>query len=143
VYLWVKALHVAFMVTWFAGLFYLPRLYVYHAEASDRAGLESFKVMERRLYYGIMGPGAALTAVFGLWLIGLRGLDWFLASTWLHVKLVLISLLLVYHAYLGHLRRQFAMDANRHSATFYRWLNEAPVLVLVAAVVLAEVKPWS
>jgi len=142
-YVWIKALHVVFMVTWFAALFYLPRLYVYHAAATDVAGIARFKIMERKLYFGIMWPGAVLTIGFGAWLVGLRGADWFLASTWLQVKLALVALLVLYHLYLGRLRRQFAADANRHSARFYRWLNEAPVLVLVAAVVLAEVKPWS
>lgn len=142
-YVWIKALHVVFMVTWFAALFYLPRLYVYHAAATDAVGIARFKIMERKLYFGIMWPGAVLTVGFGAWLVGLRGADWFLASTWLHVKLALVALLVVYHLYLGWLRRQFAADANRHGERFYRWLNEAPVFVLIAAVVLAEVKPWS
>lgn len=142
-YVWIKALHVVFMVTWFAALFYLPRLYVYHATATDTEGLARFKVMERKLYFGIMWPGAVLTIGFGVWLIGLRGADWLVASSWLQVKLALVALLVAYHLYLGHLRRRFAADANLHTARFYRWLNEAPVLVLVAVVVLAEVKPWS
>lgn len=142
-YLWVKALHSISMVTWFAALFYLPRLFVYHASASDAISLARFKLMERKLYFGIMCPGAVLTISFGIWLIGLRGMAWFAAAHWLHIKLVLIVLLVVYHFYLDHLRRAFAADANRYSEKFYRWLNEAPVIVLVGAIVLAEVKPWS
>lgn len=142
-YLWVKAFHLVFMVTWFAALFYLPRLYVYHAAASDAPSVARFKVMERKLYFGIMGPGAVLTIVFGIWLIGLRGMAWFNVTHWLHVKLVLVALLVGYHCYLGHLRKLFAADVNPHSERFYRWLNEAPVVALVGIIVLAEVKPWS
>ncbi len=142
-YLWVKAFHLISMVTWFAALFYLPRLYVYHASASDPLSLARFKLMERKLYFGIMGPGAVLTIAFGLWLIGIRGLAWFNVTYWLHVKLVLVGLLVGYHAYLGHLRKLFAVDANPHSEKYYRWLNEAPVVTLVGAIILAVVKPWS
>ncbi|MGE0484301.1 MAG: protoporphyrinogen oxidase HemJ [Gammaproteobacteria bacterium] len=140
-YLWIKSFHVIFMVTWFAGLFYLPRLFVYHAICDDDAGRERFKVMERKLYRGIMAPAALLTIGFGLWLIFLNGLDWLVTSTWLHVKLGLVALLVLYHFYLGQLRRRFADDSNRHGHVFYRWLNEAPVMVLVAVVLLAEIKP--
>ncbi len=142
-YVWIKAFHVIFMVTWFAGLFYLPRLFVYHAEATDDAGIERFKIMERKLYYGIMAPAAVLTVLAGAWLIGLRGVDWLWVSLWLQVKLVLVAALIAYHLYLGMLRKRFAADRNRHGHVFYRWLNEAPVIVLVGAVLLAEIKPWS
>lgn len=141
-YAWVKAFHVIFMVTWFAGLFYLPRLFVYHAQATDTVGIDRFKVMERKLYYGIMAPSVVLTVAFGGWLVGLRGLDWLADTPWMQVKLALVAGLLVYHVWLGALRKRFACDENRHSHVFYRWINEAPVLVLVAVVVLAIVKPW-
>ena len=144
-YLWVKAFHLIFMVTWFAGLFYLPRLYVYHAlcHADDVTGRTRFELMERKLYFGIMAPAALLTFACGLWLMVLRGLAWNSAATWLHVKLAFVAALVVYHLYLGHLRHRFAAGGNRHGHVFYRWLNEAPVLVLVAAVLLAVLKPWS
>jgi putative membrane protein len=135
--LWIKALHLIFMVTWFAGLFYLPRLFVYHTMSDDRASIERFKLMERKLFYGIMTPGALLTVVFGLWL-------WFgygLGGAWLQIKLVLVAILIAYHVYCGKLLTDFKHDRNRHGHVFYRWLNEFPVLILVAVVVLAVVKP--
>jgi protoporphyrinogen IX oxidase len=136
--LWIKALHLVFMVTWFAGLFYLPRLFVYHAMAEDTASRERFKVMERKLYYGIMAPGAVLTIAFGLWLwlgYGFRG-------GWLHAKLALVVLLVIYHLWCGYLVRDFKHDRNRHSHVWYRWFNEFPVIVLIAVVILAVVKPF-
>jgi protoporphyrinogen IX oxidase len=137
--LWVKALHIVFMVTWFAGLFYLPRLFVYHAQAQDRASIERFKVMERRLFWGIMTPGAALTLVFGLWL----WLGWFRgAGGWLHAKLALVVVLVLYHVWCWRLVRAFAVDANAKSARWYRWFNEVPTLVLFATVILVVVKPF-
>ena len=144
-YTWVKAFHIIFMVTWFAGLFYLPRLYVYHAQCAndDVISKDRFVIMERKLYFGIMAPAALLTIGFGLWLIGIRGWPWFLNATWLHVKMGLVVGLALYHVYLGAVRKRFARDDNPHGHVFYRWLNEAPVLVLVAAVLLAELKPWS
>jgi putative membrane protein len=142
-YDWIRAFHLVFMVAWFAGLFYLPRLFVYHADTDDAVGKARFALMERRLYHGIMTPAAAVTVVLGAWLVALRGLDWFVAARWLQLKLVLVVLLVAYHVYLGHIARQFRLDANGHSATFYRWLNEAPLVVLIGAVLLAEIKPWS
>ncbi len=142
-YIWLKAFHIVFMVTWFAGLFYLPRLFVYHAMCDDEPGNARFKIMERKLYYGIMTPGAVLTTLAGLALLGVLGLDWFRVTTWLHIKLLLVVVLAAYHVYLGVLLARFARDENRHGHVFYRWLNEAPVLVLVAVVILAVVKPWS
>jgi putative membrane protein len=137
--LWIKALHIIFMVTWFAGLFYLPRLFVYHAQAQDRASIERFKVMERRLFWGIMTPGAVLTVLFGLWL----WLGWFRgAGAWLHAKLVLVVVLVLYHAWCWRLLRAFAVDANTKSARWYRWFNEVPTLILFATVVLVVVKPF-
>ena len=140
-YIWVKAFHLIFMVTWFAGLFYLPRLFVYHASAADQVGIERFKTMERKLYRGIMTPGAVLTIVFGCWLVVLRGEQWIIATTWLHLKIVLVAALVGYHGYLGYLVRLFRDDLNRRSHVYYRWINELPVLVLAAIVILAVVKP--
>lgn len=138
--LWFKALHVFFMVAWFAGIFYLPRLFVYHAETQDQATRDTFKIMERRLWWFVT-PFALLTLVFGLGLIHLYGLDWLKVSVWLHIKLLLVALLYGYHFYLYRLLKDFAADNIRHSPKFYRILNEAPVLVLLAVVLLAVLKP--
>jgi putative membrane protein len=137
--LWVKALHVAFMVTWFAGLFYLPRLFVYHALTSDREGIERFKVMERKLFFGIMTPGAILTIAFGLWLWLGYGIG--AGAGWLHVKLAVVLLLVGYHLWCGKLLVDFKHDRNTRSHVWYRWFNEVPVVFLLAAVILAVVKP--
>ena len=137
--LWVKALHIVFMVTWFAGLFYLPRLFVYHAMAVDAPSLERFKVMERKLYWGIMTPGALLTIGFGLWL----WLGWFRsASLWLELKIALVALLVGYHVWCGRLLRDFAAGRNRRSHVWLRWFNEFPVLILFATVLLVVLKPF-
>jgi putative membrane protein len=133
--LWVKAFHVVFMVTWFAGLFYLPRLFVYHAMAEDRPGIERFKLMERRLYYGIMTPGAVLTVAFGLWL----WLGYGLTGGWLHAKLVLVAALIGYHLWCGKLLADFRAERNRRSHVWYRWFNEVPTVLLIAVVILAVV----
>jgi len=140
--LWVKAFHIIFMVTWFAGLFYLPRLFVYHAECTDATGLERFKVMERKLFYGIMTPGAIFTVIFGAWMLVDYGWQAYASAGWLHTKLALIALLIAYHIYCGKLVRDFKYDRNAHSHVFYRWLNELPVLVLIAVVILTVVKPY-
>jgi protoporphyrinogen IX oxidase len=137
----VKTLHIVFMITWFAGLFYLPRLFVYHAmtPADDARGIARFKVMERKLYLGIMMPGAVLTIVFGLWL----WLGFGVGGGWLHAKIALVLLLIALHLYLGVLVRDFARDGNRHGHVFYRWLNEIPALPLLLAIVwLAVAKPF-
>ena len=137
----VKSLHIIFMVTWFAGLFYLPRLFVYHALASpdDKVGIERFKVMERKLYFGIMTPGAVLTIAFGLWL----WLGYGISGGWLHAKMALVALLVAFHLYLGKLMKDFAQDRNRHSHVFYRWINEIPALpILIAVVFLVVMKPF-
>ena len=137
----VKSLHIIAMVTWFAGLFYLPRLFVYHAMAlpDDRVGIERFIVMERKLYVGIMTPGAVMTVAFGLWL----WLGFGITGGWLHVKLVLVALLIAFHVYLGKLMRDFRAGHNRHGHVFYRWLNEVPALpILIAIVFLVVMKPF-
>jgi len=136
--LWVKSLHIIFMVTWFAGLFYLPRLYVYHSMTDDFASRERFKVMERKLYWGIMTPGAVLTLLFGVWL----WLGWFRgAGGWLHAKMALGAVLVGYHLWCGRLLRDFRADRNTRSHLWLRWFNEFPVLVLVAAVLVVVFKP--
>lgn len=140
--LWVKALHVIFMVTWFAGLFYLPRLFVYHAMCEDEPGRERFKVMERKLYYAITTPGMVLTVVFGLWLLFSYAWSAYSSMGWLHAKLLLAVLLIGYHFYCGKLLKDFRDDRNRHSHVFYRWFNEIPVLFLIAMVILVVVKPF-
>ena len=139
--LWLKALHLIFMVTWFAGLFYLPRLFVYHAMSTDAISIERFKIMERKLYFGIMTPGMILTFVFGVWMLASYAWNTFGTSGWLHVKLGLLALLLIYHVVCGHWLLQFKYDRNPHSHVFYRWMNEIPVLFLIAIVILAVVKP--
>jgi len=137
--LWVKSLHIVFMVTWFAGLFYLPRLFVYHALAQDAVGIERFKLMERKLYFGIMTPGAVLTIVFGLWL----WLGYGIAGGWLYAKLALVAILVAHHVWLGKLMLDFRHDRNRHGHVFYRWINEIPALpVLFGAVLLVVFKPF-
>ncbi len=138
--LWVKAFHLIFMVTWFAGLFYLPRLFVYHAQTKDAVSNERFKVMERKLYYAITTPGMLLTLLFGAWLISLNP-ALYLGQLWMHIKLALVGLLIIYHFYLGILLRRFKCDNNRHSHIYYRWLNEVPVLFLIVIIVLAVVRP--
>ena len=137
-YLVVKALHIIFMVTWFAGLFYLPRLFVYHAMSEDGASIERFKVMERKLYWGIMAPGAVLTIGFGTWL----WLGWFRgAGGWLHAKLALVAVLVAYHLWCGRILADFRDGRNTRSHVWFRWFNEFPVLVLFGAVCLVVVKP--
>jgi protoporphyrinogen IX oxidase len=135
--LWVKSFHIIFVVAWFAGLFYLPRLFVYHATTSDSLGLERFKVMERKLYYGIMTPSAVLAVVLGLWL----WLGYGITGGWLHAKLVFVLMLIAYHLYCGRLLADFKHDRNRHGHVYYRWFNEIPVLILIAVVILVVVKP--
>lgn len=138
--LWVKAFHIVFMVTWFAGLFYLPRLFVYHALADDEISLERFKVMERKLFFGIMTPGALLTIVFGIWL--LHYLPGYLNTTWMIIKVALVLLLIFYHIWCGKLLKRFKDNQNKHSHKWYRWFNEAPVLMLIAIVLLVIIKPF-
>jgi len=138
--LWIKALHIIFMVTWFGGLFYLPRLFVYHAMATDEISIERFKIMERKLYRGIMMPGMVLTLLFGIWLLSY--FPSYLKQGWLHAKLALVFILLIYHFYLGHLLKMFQKNQNRHGHAFYRVLNEIPVLFLVLIVILVVVKPF-
>lgn len=136
--LWVKAFHVIFMVTWFAGLFYLPRLFVYHADCEDQPGHARFLVMERKLF-AIMTVGAVLTAVFGFWL--LFAWHWPPTESWLQLKLALVAALIAYHIYCARLIKQFERRKNAHSGVFYRWFNEFPAHILVAVVLLAVLRP--
>jgi len=137
---WLLALHLISMVTWFSALFYLPRLYVYHSLAEDKISQERFKIMERKLYYGIMMPGMIFTLIFGFSLLALEPYYWH--SLWLELKLLLVFSLVIFHFYCGHLRRAFALDRNQHSHRFYRWLNEYPTLILILVIILAVIKPF-
>ena len=138
--LWVKALHVIFMVTWFAGLFYLPRLFVYHAVTTDQPSYDRFVVMERKLYI-IMTIGAVLPAIFGFWMMSVYAWEAYSQSVWLTAKLVLVALLVAYHFACLKIVRDFRNKANRHGHVYYRWFNEAPTVLLIAIVLLAVVKP--
>ena len=135
-----KALHIGFMVSWFAGIFYLPRIFVYHADNKSADVDAIFKVMERRLLYFVT-PFALLTAVFGVLLIVNYGSAWFAASHWLHLKLALVGLLYLYHGYCFKLLADFKHNRNQRSSRFYRFFNEAPVLLLFAIILLAIIKP--
>jgi putative membrane protein len=139
-YFWLKALHVIAVIAWMAGMLYLPRLYVYHCAAKPGSELsETFKVMERRLLRAIINPAMTAAWIFGLWMAWLGELwtqPWFLA------KLVLVLAMSTMHGFLSRWRRHFAADANRHSARFYRFMNEAPTLLMIGIVILVIVKPF-
>lgn len=137
--LWLKAFHVIAVVTWFAGLFYLPRLFVYHADARDTISVERFQIMERRLF-AIMTIGASASVAFGVAM--LAAAPDYLAMGWLRVKLLLVLLLIAYHVSCYKLMRDFAQKRNARSARWYRGFNEVPSLLLIAIVVLAVVKPF-
>jgi len=136
--LWIKALHIVFVVSWFAGLFYLPRLFVYHAMSEDAPSRERFEVMERKLYRGIMTPAMVIALATGLWL----WLGYGFSGGWLHAKLALVVVLVAYHFWMRALMLDFARDANRHTHVYYRWVNEIPTVILFAVVVLVVVKPF-
>ncbi|APQ13070.1 membrane protein [Pseudomonas oryzihabitans] len=139
-YLWFKAFHLIAMVCWFAGLFYLPRLFVYHAQSSDTVSHERFCLMERKLYRGIMLPSMILTLVFGIGMLVINP-SW-LTQGWMHTKLALVVVLIGYHHVCGAMRKKFERGENQRSHVFYRWFNEVPVLILIAVVILAVVKPY-
>jgi putative membrane protein len=140
--LWVKAVHIIFVIFWFAGIFYLPRLFVYHSMATDRIGIERFKVMERRLYRGIMTPAAVIAITTGVWLLA-ASWDAFAHAGWLHAKLALVAGLIGFHIYCGYLIAAFARDENKKSDRFFRWFNDAPpIVILVGIVILVVVKPF-
>ncbi|MBU6467546.1 MAG: protoporphyrinogen oxidase HemJ [Betaproteobacteria bacterium] len=138
-FLTLKSLHVILMVTWFAGLFYLPRLYVYHAMLDDDAkGNERFKIMERKLFWGIMTPGGIFTVITGLAMV----IIYHDIGVWLHIKLTLVALLIIYHVWCGKLLNDFKYDKNQHSHVWYRWFNEFPVLIIIPVVFLVIYKPF-
>lgn len=138
--LWVKAFHIISMVTWFAALFYLPRLYVYHAMSEDSISNDRFKIMERKLFWGIGTPSAIVCLVLGFWLIEMMGYP--LESTvWLQIKIALVALLVIYHIWCGKLMIDFREDRNTRSHVWYRFFNEAPVIVLIASILLVELQP--
>jgi protoporphyrinogen IX oxidase len=136
--LWLKALHVVFVITWFAGLLYLPRLFVYHAAATDDVGIGRFVTMERRLF-AIMSIGAVLAVTFGIAMV--LAAPAYLGAAWLHVKLLFVALLVGYHIWCYRLIGALRARRDRHSARWFRWFNEVPSLLLLVIVVLAVVKP--
>lgn len=138
--LWIKAFHLVFVVTWFSGLFYLPRLFVYHSMAEDLVSIDRFKIMERKLYYGITTPSALIATALGLWLLILH-MHVYMENGWMHVKLGLVALLWIYHLMCGHYYKKFKKDANRRSHVFFRWFNEFPVLLLIGIVIMVIVQP--
>jgi len=140
--LWVKAIHVIGMVSWMAGMFYLPRLFVYHSMADDEISIERFKTMESRLYNGIMMPSFIITTILGFWMMQNYAWEVYSEVYWLKIKLFLVAILVAYHFYCGHLVRVFAEDRNVKSHVFFRWFNEFPVIVLIAIIILAVVKPF-
>ena len=131
-----KTLHIIFMVTWFAGLFYLPRLFVYHAQSDDQVSKDRFKIMERKLFWGIMTPGAIFTIIFGGLLIEYHGMPY-----WIQMKILLVFFLVLYHVWCGALLQQFKVDMNAHSHVWYRIFNEVPVIFLVLIIYLVVYKP--
>lgn len=137
--LWLKAFHIIFVVTWFAGLFYLPRLFVYHVTATDTVSLERFVVMERRLF-GIMTVGATLAAVFGLSMV--MAAPAYAQMGWFHIKMPLVAILIGYHTWCYFLMVALREGRNRRSERWFRLFNEAPALLLIAIVILAVVKPF-
>ena len=140
-YLWLKALHIIAMVCWFAGLFYLPRLFIYHAMSDDAASQERFCIMERKLYRGIMIPSMIATLALGIWLLTLNP-GYYFSQGWMHAKLTLVVALVIYHHLCGAQLKRFARGENSRSHVFYRWFNEAPVLALLGIVILVVVRPF-
>lgn len=135
--LWIKALHIISVITWFAAIFYLPRLFVYHAMSDDQISNERFKVMERKLYNGIMTPSAIAVLVFGFWL-----LSYGYSGNWMVAKLILVALTLAYHGWCGYMIKQFRLDKNTHSHKYFRVMNELPVFLMIPIVILVVVKPF-
>ena len=139
--LWLKAFHLIAVVCWFAGIFYLPRLFVYHASTEDSVGSERFKIMERKLYRGIMTPAAVVTVLLGAILL-MNGLQTYKTQRWMHAKLALVVLLIAYHHMCYVYYKAFQRDENRKSERFFRWFNEAPVFLLIGIVILVIVRPF-
>lgn len=142
--LWFKAFHIIFMVTWFAALFYMPRLFVYHSEINpaETVHYNRFCRMERKLFWIIATPGAALTLIFGLAMLHGFGVEYLKNNGWLHIKLTLVGLLVIYQLFLYRSLKQFQKQRNTHSARFYRVINEFPSLLLIVIVLLATLKPF-
>ncbi len=140
--LWVKSFHLVFLISWFAGLFYLPRLFVYHAMSDDEISNVRFKIMERKLLNGIMAPAVLLTTVSGLWLLYEYSWANYSSMLWLPVKLVLVVILFAYHGWCWKIYQDFKHDRNTKSHVFFRWFNEFPVLILIAISILVIVKPF-
>jgi putative membrane protein len=140
--MWLKALHLIFMVTWFAGLFYLPRLFVYHAMSDDEISNARFKIMERKLFFGIMTPGMILTFLFGIWMLIDYAGALYSKAGWLHAKFALLAFMVIYHYFCYVWLNEFKENRNTHSHIYYRWANEIPVLFLVGIIILAVVKPF-
>ncbi|WP_218814657.1 protoporphyrinogen oxidase HemJ [Rickettsiella endosymbiont of Dermanyssus gallinae] len=138
---WIKAFHIIAMVAWFAGLFYLPRLFVYHAQANDATSIARFKIMERRLYYFIMLPAALITVLLGVWLITYSP-AYYLHARWMQAKLFCVLLLIIFHVYCGKVCRDFKHDKNKRSSLFYRFFNEFPTLMLITIILVAEIRPF-
>jgi putative membrane protein len=139
--LWLKAFHIIAVVTWFAALFYLPRLFVYHAMAEDQISKDRFKIMERKLYRGIMTPSMIIVLGLGVWMLALNA-GYYLSQGWMQVKLALVAFLVGYHFMCGSLLKKFAQDINDKGHVFYRWFNEIPVLFLIAIIILVVVRPF-
>ncbi|STX29119.1 transmembrane protein [Legionella beliardensis] len=137
----VKAFHIIAMVAWFAGLFYLPRLFVYHAAAKDKISDDRFKIMERRLYYGITWPAALLTTGLGIWLLTFNP-SYYLKAPWMHAKLTLVIIVWLYHLGCGYFLKCFARDSNCRAVLFFRIFNEIPTVLLTGIVLLVVVKPF-
>lgn len=140
--LWVKAFHIMAVITWFAGIFYLPRLFVYHADVKDEISNTRFKIMERRLYYGIMMPSFIIASILGVWMMWDYAWVIYASQYWLIVKLILVALLIVYHFICGYYVSVFKLNNNTHSDKFYRIFNELPVFLLVGIIILVVVKPF-
>ncbi|WP_196161197.1 protoporphyrinogen oxidase HemJ [Reinekea sp. G2M2-21] len=138
--LWIKSLHIIFVITWMAAIFYLPRLFVYHAMSEDQISKDRFKIMERKLYRGIMTPSMILALIFGAWLIYL--VPGYLQMGWLHAKLTFVLGLVVYHFWCGKILNDFKDDNNVKNHVWFRWFNEIPVIALFVIVIMVVVKPF-
>lgn len=136
--LWLKSFHIIFMVTWFAGLFYVPRLFVYHSMAKDNQSKDRFITMERRLLYGITTPGGILTIATGLWLWAVYDIS----GGWIYIKSLLVLLLVLYQVWCGFIAQEFKQGRNARTSTFFRWFNEFPTIILISAVLLSILKPF-
>ena len=136
---WILACHIIAMVAWFAGLFYLPRLFVYHAMSAHQPTIDTFKTMERKLYFGIMIPAALLTTIFGIWLLSFH-LNDYLHASWMQYKLIAVGLLWIYQIICGYYWWRFKHDKNHHSHLFFRWFNEVPTVLLIVIILLVMMR---